>query len=128
MPIGLGDGERDRQLVQAVHAERRVVGRLAGELEILHTRRQEGECLLQLGARQVRAEAEVRPRPERQRLRSAAVRGDVEGLGAAVGLGVAVRRQRTFSAAAGASSSGFWASSAPLLRDLELAERSSARA
>ena len=73
--------EADRQPLERVDAERRVVRRLAVQLEVRHPRRQERERLLELGAREVRAQAEVRAGTEGQRLRPAALGRDVEVAG-----------------------------------------------
>src|SRR3954454_1782904 len=56
-PDDSGGGEADRQAVEPVDARDPAVDRIAVELEALDVRRQEAQALLQLGAREARAEA-----------------------------------------------------------------------
>src|SRR5512133_2679633 len=76
----LGACEADGKLVEPVDPGDAAVRRLAVELEAIDVHRQEGQRLLQLGAREVRAQAVVDARAERGQPRAFRAR-DVEALG-----------------------------------------------
>src|SRR4051794_17334809 len=68
----------ERQRLEVVDALHRAEQRLAVEPEVGHARREEGECLLELGPGEVVADAEVHTRAEGQQPGVGSLGSDVE--------------------------------------------------